>query len=176
MPDASLINLCQAVRSCLGLTQQQLAAALGVSRERVGQEEAGLRPLPLHALPRLAALATCLSAAPAPPLPPPDAAALRQRQHQLLAEAARLRQRLAAAETRAAQAQARLALLPTLEAAPPVAAPAVGPAWVRVLALEAETTLAECGPTARALLGLRLGAVAQELAALDVLLGEEAGR
>jgi transcriptional regulator with XRE-family HTH domain len=160
-------GLLRAVRDCLGLTQQQLAEYLGVRRVRVAEAEAGTRPLPLAALPRLAALATCLApASEAPVAEAADAAALRRRQRAATAEAGRLRQQLTQAEARAAQASARLALLPTLAAAPPVAAPAVGPAWLRVLALEAETTLAEAGPTARLLLRLRAEALEQEAAAL----------
>lgn len=174
---SAVLSLPGAVRACLGLTQQQLAEYLGVRRVRVAEAEAGTRPLPLAALPRLAALATCL-AAPAPPSAAtatatdvPDPLALRARLLAATAEAARLRQRLALAETQAAQARARLALLPALHAAPPVAASAVGAAWLRVLALEAETALAEAGPAARVLLRLRAEALEQEAAALAALLG-----
>ncbi len=172
---ADTTSLSVRVRAHFGWSQQALAEALGVSRVRVAQVEASTRLLPLAALPRLALLVSCLPVAvtPAAP-PPPDPTALRQRLAQCRHLAAGLGQQVVALEVRAAQAHARLTALPVLAAAPAVAAPApvAGPAWYRVQALEAETTLAEAGPTAQALLRTRQAGLLAEAAALSALLDE----
>ena len=168
-------SLLAAVRAHFGWSQQTLAEGLGIRRVRVAEAERSTRQLPLAALPRLALLVSCLpvAAPPAPP-PPPDPVALRRRQQQCQHLAAGVGRQLTDLEARAAQAAARLAALPTLVAAPTGAAlaPVAGPAWFRVQALEAETILAEAGPTAQALLRARRAGLEAEAAALGALMGE----
>ena len=91
-----------------------------MGRAHVSGAETGTRPLPLAALPHLAALATCLAG------PHPSPRPGRPRRNG-----------------------------PTGRAAS-----AVGTAWLRVLALEAETVLAVAGPATQLLLRLRAAALA----------------
>ena len=54
------------MRMHLGLTQQQLANSLGMSRSALAMAEAGLRPMPEFALPFLKEMATIVKKMPAP--------------------------------------------------------------------------------------------------------------
>ncbi|MGI4871846.1 MAG: helix-turn-helix domain-containing protein [Janthinobacterium lividum] len=114
------------VRTELGLTQQELAWLLGVSRVALAKEEGNSRQLPPDAMRRLLDVARLLHtlAAPAspPPLPPPDAAqretlalrllAIQLAEYPVRQELARQQQRLAQFRRRTQAAPAIQALLP----------------------------------------------------------------
>ena len=118
----------QKVRACFGLTQQQLALLLGVSREVLAADETGRRYLmgpPGRLLDELAQVVRSLPPVEASPPPPAsemtdyDFGALRLRLMAIGLEEYRLRRQLARCQTQLAQMRRRTQALPALRATLP---------------------------------------------------------
>ncbi|SHK09131.1 helix-turn-helix domain-containing protein [Hymenobacter psychrotolerans] len=192
-----------AVRAHFGLSQEELARYLGVTRGLVAHLEAGRRPPTAAVSRRLGYLAALLPpptghgpAAPRfgvpEPLPPlalpalpdlggaPDAAPLRRRLLQVRAQAARLRLALHQAGKGSALQQRREWGLALLRAAlPPAEATAAAEQahlgrWLAVLAADIGGSAATpARRAAQALALLRVAALEAEAAALTPLLGRQ---
>ena len=186
-----LLNEGQRLRAALGLTQQDLAHLLEVSRAAVAMAECGDRALPWPQAKRLHALQAALRAA--PPLPPPAPAApaelsatdrddLDLRRLELTLEARPLAEKLERQRVRLAQARRWQQVLPALRAAfaadNATAFAASGPAnhadadaWLDRFERWAAGRVA-LGAGAAALWEVRLGAIAWEVAEITRRLGE----
>ena len=182
LPSTSLES---AVRGALGLTQEQLARYLGVTRGQVAHAEAGRRVLRGEASRRLFLLADLLP----PPLgkgPPeqaPEAPAapgaldphpLRRRQRRCAWQAANLRLELEQLVGRARHAHRWQLVLPQLRAALP-ADPTDAEGlrtrrWLDARAAEAQEELDAASATTRVLLRLRIEHLEAEAAQLARLL------
>ena len=174
------LNATQLVRAHLGLTQQDLADLLRVSRGAVAMDERGERFLPGASAERLRQLGQVLPvpdgpapvpAVPAPVLSADDRETLDLRRQGLALEAYPLKKQLARVEVRLAQARLWQQALPALRVAFP-AEDAFAHQWLDYFAGKAAATLRDDSGTP-ALLGLRLATLAFEMAEIDRLLGEE---
>ena len=178
------LSLSEAVQASFGLTQEQLAYLLGVSRATLSLDgrptttPGGMRRLPLQALQRLTVLQQQLPA-PYGPAPTPAATAggallpdeqetLELRLQKIELERYPLEQQLARCQTRLAQARLRQQALPTLRA---TFAPDDARAQQALdhLSQNADLTLRHDGGTP-ALLELRLRVLAFEAAEIERLL------
>lgn len=158
------------VRTYFGLSQQELARFLGVSRALVALVETGRRTLPAEAENRLAILnagirqeavtpAEAVKSAPAAWEP------LQLHQRKCLRQASGLRQELLQLQTQAAQYQRRLQALPLLsQALGRFPADTELQSWLEQLATEARYGLFDCGTAAQALLTVRITALEFEAA------------
>jgi|GEM_PF-3185431 len=177
----------------LGLSQEQLAYLLGISRQQLSMSESeASRALPLRGLQRLMDLWQALPPVPAdapapwvanddpttPPLPvpapgslrPTERAKLRLRWKEIRVERNALRDQLDRAQVRLGQARVRQLLLPPLLAALPSAdAPSVRAMVLLELLREAARTL-ETKAAQPALLTLRLAVLAFEAGEIQRLL------
>ncbi|GAA4364573.1 hypothetical protein GCM10023185_34200 [Hymenobacter saemangeumensis] len=170
-------NATQLVRAHLGLTQQDLARLMQVSRTAVAMDERGERYLPWPKSKLLHDLCTVLptphGSAPVPAVPAPvlsaaDRKELDWRRRTIALEVFPLEQKLARVEVRLAQARLWQQALPALRAAFP-AEDARAQRWLDYFEAEAAATLStDSGQPA--LLKLRLATVAFELAEIDWLL------
>ncbi|MBT2557056.1 hypothetical protein J7E24_04615 [Hymenobacter sp. ISL-91] len=185
-PPSPYLNTSKAVQAGFGLTQQQLAYLLGVSRSTLtmdGQDGTGpgsIRYLPTAAELRLVALQQQLPApygpAPTPaaateapaPLLPDERETLELRQQKIALEKYPLEKQLARCQTRLAQARLRQQALPQLQAtlAPDDAFVAQ---VIDHLTQQAAQTLAYDSSTAQ-LLELRLRLLDYETAEIERLL------
>ena len=198
-PAAVPDTVAAAVRDYFALTQQELAAWLGVSEAQAGHLDTGRRglspavaealaplvaALPPPTAPAAGALRLASVAGAAPPaLAPPEAAPLAARLDYCRHHAARLRRQLRPLLAQATVAARWAAALPALRAAlPPDPGPAAAPdpatAWPAWLAWHRHRWLAQrptaLPPAASAryhLLRLRAEALEAEAAALAALLG-----
>lgn len=172
----------QKVRASFGLTQQQLALLLGVSREALAADETGRRYLSGAAAVLLSTLEQVVRALPPaeePAAGPPTAAlsdyereSLRLRLMAIGLEEYRLRQQLARSQHQLAQMRRRQQALPALrEALPPDNAYASR--WLAHFAEDAEAIQRIEEPQA-AQLALRLRVLAFETSETATLLGESA--
>ncbi|MCC2548036.1 helix-turn-helix domain-containing protein [Hymenobacter sp. BT175] len=169
------------VRAGLGLTQEQLAGALGVSRGLITKVEAGQRTLPARAAHTLAWLAQALPPAlPPSPFAPPTAtpplsadeqAVLQDRAGAVAYEIRQLTRRLERGQARTRRAQDWLRAVPALQATLP--ADEEGPRlWLAATTAEAEAALeGEGRPVLHRLLTARLTGLQAEAAALATALG-----
>lgn len=162
----------QTVRVQLGLTQQDLARLLGVSRTALAMAEQGSRDLPSPAAGRLLAMWQALAEMPAPV----SATVLSARQREDLSmrlqaiqlEEYPLRQQLRRVQIRLTQARVRQQAEPALRAALP-ATEALAHRKLGRLAEESDAYLRDEGATP-ALLELRLRVLAFERAEIEQLL------
>lgn len=174
----------QRIQACFGLTQQELADVLGVSRGVLTMNGRGGRSLPPEAWTRLLQFHQALpvaqpdaepAPAPAPSLPTPAFSAderqeLDLRRRSLALKAVALGEERARRHTRLAQARLRLEALPGLRASFP-ADDEVAQALLKVWQNQAAATLRnEAGPAA--LLALRLRVLAFEVSETAKLLEE----
>ena len=174
-------------RTFFGLTQEQLAAWLGVARSSIADGETGRRPSPLLGdyWPRELRLnlaaenlgfdpvanAPVPALPPLPPLPPsaqPVQDQLRKCQHRIR----NLKYQLELLRDKATPYEARRAALPTLRAwAGPDPKPAQAAAWLGRFAEEAEAELLyTCGPGPQGLLEARIAGLEREAELLEQLL------
>jgi len=156
------------MRQQLGLTQAQLAGALGLSRQFITQVEAGQRVLPGVAglgigwLGEGMRLATLVE----PPALPTDPAPLQARAAAIAYEILQLTRRLARGRARADRATAWLRAAPALLAALPPQARRQQ-LWLAATSTEAEAALeGEGSPALHRLLAARLAGLQAEAAAL----------
>ncbi|MCB2407424.1 helix-turn-helix transcriptional regulator [Hymenobacter lucidus] len=158
------------VRTYFGLSQQELARFLGVSRALVALVETGRRTLPAEAATRLAILDSGISEEAATPVEVSRSALatwepLQLHQRKCLRQASGLRQELLQLQTQAAQYQRRLQALPLLsQALGQFPADAELQAWLEQLATEARYGLFDCGTAAQTLLTVRITALEFEAA------------
>lgn len=174
LPPRSAHNATQAVRARLGLTQDELAYLLDVSRTAVAMDECGTRFLPWPQGKLLLALQTALPAALPPPEPPvlteADRDDLSFRRQGLQVAAHPLQQKLERVEVRLAQARCWQQVLPQLRSAFP-ADNTHAHEWLNVFERRAAGILrTEAG--APALLQVRLAAIASEIADITRLLND----
>ncbi|MBG8552477.1 helix-turn-helix transcriptional regulator [Hymenobacter guriensis] len=167
------------IRTGLGLTQEQLAGALGVSRHLVTKIEANQRVLPPAAGLIVAWLAQALPVpgppVPAAPLLPAGLAPLQTRATAVAYEAEQLARRLARGQARAARAFDWLRAAPKLLATLPPEAERQR-LWVAAVTAEAEGALeGEGSPAQHRLMAARLAGLRAEAAALAAYLAEAAG-
>ena len=182
LPSTSLES---AVRGALGLTQEQLARYLGVTRGQVAHAEAGRRVLRGEASRRLFLLADLLPPplGNGPPEPAPEAPAapgpldphpLRRRQRRCAWQAANRRLELEQLAGRARHAHRWQQVLPQLRAALPTdPTDAEGlrtRRWLDARAAEAQEELDAASATAHVLLHLRIEHLEAEAAQLARLL------
>ncbi|WP_167856836.1 helix-turn-helix domain-containing protein [Hymenobacter aquaticus] len=165
------------IRTGLGLTQEQLAGALGVSRHLVTKIEAGQRVLPASAGIILAWLSQALPPpgppAPLPPLSPEQATMLHTRASAVAYETQLLLRRLERGQARAQRALAWLRAVPALRAALPAADGERQHLWLAATTAEAEQALeGEGSPALHRLLEARLAGLRAEAAALAGYLKE----
>ena len=191
----SYVPTLRAVRAHFGLTQQELASWLGLSRSAYSVVEAGREALPAHARAWLRPWATALSYLPDPPPPEPlDSAllttlpagpeALRARLLACYLEAERLRERLEQVQLRTLRNRRRQGMAgPLLAALTTEASYALREEdaatrwrrrwlnrWLEAAADELLPTAAATGPTAEALLTARRAACQHEAATLRAYL------
>jgi transcriptional regulator with XRE-family HTH domain len=168
-------GLAQTVRAHLGLTQQDLAVLLGVSRATLAMAELGRRSLPPAANLLLAQLGEAVTTVPEAatatptPLSPAQRDTLTVRRQGIGLEEHSLHQQLKRAQTRLLQARQRQQAESVLRAALP-ATNAAAHRKLSHLAEESEQYLRDEGATP-ALLELRLRVLAFERAEIDKLLG-----
>ena len=169
------------LRDKFGLTQERLAAWLGVNRTTVAMSETGQRGLPANRWMldvRLALAAQglvfdpaggTLPAPPPLPAPPADPLPVAHRLAEARYRALRLGQELANMRKRAAQFEARLAALPTLRAwTGEVKNPAREAGWLALFEGEAVDGLRDdCGAGPQRLLAARLGGLEREIELLE---------
>jgi len=169
------------LRDQFGLTQERLAAWLGVNRGTVAMAEGGQRNLPagrwlLDARIELAALGLMFTpgepTVPAPPplpTPPVERQPLASRLAEARWQALRLRRELEMMRKRAAQFAARLAALPALRAwTGPVKNPGREAGWLALFEGEAVDGLRDdCGAGPQRLLEARIAGLALEVAMLE---------
>lgn len=177
-PLASLSQL-QRIQAHFGLTQQELADVLGISRSALNMSGRGQRHLSPEVWARILLFQQALPVAepgaeptpePAPPLSEDDRQELDLCRRELELQADLLGGQLARRRTRLAQARLRLRTLPGLRAAFP-ADDEVAQALLKVWQNEANATLRkEAGPLAR--LALRQAVTAFEAAEIEKLLAE----
>lgn len=184
-PLTPYLTLPEAVQASFGLTQEQLAYLLGVSRATLAQDgqptsvPGGIRSLPLQALQRLTILQQQLPAPYGPasvplppelpaPLPPDERETLELRRQKIELEKHPLNLQLARCQTRLAQARLRQQALPTLQTtlAP---ADAFVTQMLNHLGQDADQTLRHESATAQ-LLALRLRLLDYEAAEIERLL------
>lgn len=173
------------IRRQLALSQEEVAAWLGVGRSTVSAVEKATRSLPsglgIQEV-RLALAAQGLvpdanagpaQPAPAPwPPPAPEAAALQQRLSECRYQHGNLAFRLQQLQQRAAPYEARLRAAAALRAwAGPVPDPARESRWLHRFEQEALATLREeCGAGSQLLLSARVAGLAHEIALLEAAL------
>ncbi|MCB2409574.1 helix-turn-helix transcriptional regulator [Hymenobacter lucidus] len=168
------------IRAGLGLTQQQLAGALGVSRHLVTKIEAGQRVLPPSGGIILSWLAQALPP-PGPPAPldlltAAEAAPLRARAAAVAYEIRQLTRRLERGQARASRATDWLRAAPKLLASLPAEEAVRHRLWLGATTAEAEAALeGEGSPALHRLLAARLAGLQAEAAALAGYLAEKAG-
>ncbi|GAA4037979.1 hypothetical protein GCM10022409_24090 [Hymenobacter glaciei] len=178
--------MADSLRKYFGLTQERLAAWLGVHRVVLAQAETGQRRLPLgpsqQGIPdvRLSLAKQGLlmqpgqSAEPAPPpLPMPvDSRPVLRRLQACRQQAANLRQQLPTMQARATAFANRLAALPALRAyTGPMPNPAREAAWLDRFEQEAVSGLrGECGPVLQGVAAARLAGLTHEMELLEELL------
>lgn len=165
----------QTVRAHLGLTQQELARLLGVSRTTLAMAEHGSRDLPPAVSVQLLRLWQAIADAPATPeTPVPLSSAQRDtldlRRLAIKREEYPVHQQLKRIQIRLAQARQRQQVEPALRAALP-ASEVQAHRWLGRLADEADARLRDEGGEP-VLLELRLRVLAFERAEIDKLLGE----
>lgn len=167
----------QALRARLGLTQDDLADLLEVSRAAISMEEHGSRSLPWPQIGLLNALYQVVLPLPADPAPVPpapltadDRAELDYRRLGLRVAAGPLEKKLAREHLRLAQARCWQLVLPQLRAAFPPENPWAH-TWLDERTRRAAVALRSAGGPA-ALLQVRLAAIAFEIAEITRLLGE----
>ena len=167
----------QAVRASLGLTQQELAWLLGVSRSALSMAERGRRTLPLPALQRLLQLWQAITQpAPVAPGSVQPAPVLTADQRDLLdlrclginLEEYPLRQQVKRAQVRLEQARQRQQAALVLHALTPTG-DELAQRWLTRFEAEALTNLHDDAATV-ALLELRLRVLAFEQAEIEQLL------
>jgi transcriptional regulator with XRE-family HTH domain len=174
------LNNIQQLRAHLGLSQQDLADLIRVSRTAVAMDERYKRSLPWPKSKMLLELCQVLpvpdGSAPLPAVPAPllsaaDREELDWRRRDIAREIYPTKQRLARVEVRLAQARLWQQALPALRAAFP-ASDTFAHQWLDHFVGKAAVTLnADSGqPT---LLKLRLAAIAFEMAEIDRLLAAE---
>lgn len=167
-------GLAQTVRAHLGLTQQDLAVLLGVSRATLAMAELGHRSLPPAANLLLEQLGEAITAVPKEPaaaavlLSPEQRDTLTVRRQGIGLEESALQQQLKRAQTRLLQARQRQQAESVLRAALPATNAAAHRKLSR-LAEEAEQYLRAAGATP-AMLELRLRVLAFERTEIDKLL------
>ncbi|PJJ58861.1 helix-turn-helix transcriptional regulator [Hymenobacter chitinivorans] len=165
------------IRAGLGLTQAQLAGALGVSRHLVTKIEAGQRVLPAAAGIILAWLTQALPP-PGPPAPLPalsaeQATPLHTRAAAVAHETQQLLRRLERGQARARRALSWLRAAPALLATLPPAEAERHQCWVEATTAEAEQALeGEGSPVLHRLLEARLAGLRAEAAVLAGYLKE----
>ncbi|WP_400190122.1 hypothetical protein [Hymenobacter sp. B81] len=174
-PLQSSHNATQAVRARLGLTQDDLAYLMEVSRAAVAMDEHGTRFLPWPQAKLLFALQAALPAALPPPEPPVLTEAQRDdlsfRRQGLRVAARPLQQKLEHLQVRLAQARCWQQVLPQLRTAFP-ADNAHAHEWLSLFERRAAGILRhEAG--APALLQVRLAAIALEIAEITRLLDDD---
>lgn len=175
------LNRAELLRANFGLTQQEIADLLGVSRASVAMDErcerwlsgvAGLRQAQLMeaTAPHLIAGPLPAPAGPAPALSARERETLRLRLMGIEVVAYPLRQQLARCQTRRAQAALRQQVLPALRAAFP-ADDARAQRWLDYFGDMAQLMLDEVGATPE-LLTLQLAVLAFEASETTRLLGD----
>lgn len=175
------LNSVQRLRAYLGLTQQDLANLLEVSRPAVALYERDARPLLSGELGRLHALYAVLPApngpAPLPEVPTPvlsddDRKNLDFRRREIVVATFPLEAALARVQVQLAQARLWQQALPTLRTAYP-ATDETAHDWLRLMEIKATRTLRRASGTP-ALLQLRLATLQFETAEIERLLGPAA--
>jgi transcriptional regulator with XRE-family HTH domain len=168
-------NATQAVRAQLGLTQNDLASLMEVSRVAVSMDEHGSRSLPWPQIGLLYALRAALPATPAPPPPPvltaTDRADLEFRRKVLRVAAFPLEEKLERGQLRLAQARCWQQVLPQLRTTFP-ANNTWAHEWLDMFERRAAITLRRQAGSP-ALLQVRLAAIAFEITEITRLLGDE---
>lgn len=169
-------NMSQVVRAYLGLTQDDLATLMDVSRAAVSMDEYGTRDLPWPQVQLLHALHAALPAPDAPMAPAPlmltpsDRDDLSFRHLQLTTQVYPLKQKLERLQVRLAQAQCWQQAMPQLRNTFP-AENAEAHKWLDRFERRAASTLrTEAGTPA--LLQVRLAAIEFEMAEITRLLGD----
>jgi DNA-binding XRE family transcriptional regulator len=177
--------MASSLRDFFGLTQERLAAWLGVSRVILAQSESGQRALPMAssrqdvrltlAMHGQALVLSSSTVQPAPlPLPtsPPDLTPLAHRLVYSRYHALRLGRELAAMQARATQLTNRLTVVPALRAyTDPVPNPALEADWLAMFESEAVNGLRdECGLGFQQVLAARRAGLLREIEVLEELL------
>jgi transcriptional regulator with XRE-family HTH domain len=164
------MSTCQIVRGHFGLSQEDLASLLGMSRAMLSLAELQRRTLSTQALMWLLPLArragdsSAAAPAPTPAAPTPGAAdavgtALAERQARCRHEAEQLRRELRPHHTRLLQAQRRLEVLPELRASLPTPLSPRHERWLAWFEQDARSTLQGPAAATAALLELRIAAL-----------------
>lgn len=177
------LNGAALLRANFGLTQQEMANLLGVSRASVAMDERGerlisgaaglrLRQLEQAVAPHLIAGPLPVPAGPPPALSAYECETLRLRLMGIELAAYPLRKQLARCQTRRAQAALRLRVLPVLRAAFP-SDDARAQRWLEYFGDMAQLMLDEVGATPE-LLTLQLAVLAFEATETKRLLGDAA--
>lgn len=165
----------QTIRAQLGLTQQELARLLGVSRTALAMAELGQRDLPPGATQRLLHLGQALATTPSSAvavLTAGQRGALELRLQAIRLEEQPLRQQLSRVQIQLDQARRRQQAEPMLRASLP-ASDALAHRWLSRFSEEADALLRAEGATP-ALLELKLRVLAAEQAEIEQLLGKPA--
>ena len=177
----SLALMASYLRDKFGLTQERLAAWLGVNRGTIAMSESGQRSLPtnqwlLDARLEMATLGLVLNpgqetgpALPPLPTPPVELQPLTYRLAEIRYQVLRLRRELEGMRKRAVQFEARLAAVPALRAYPgPVKNPTREAGWLALFEGEAVDGLRDdCGTGPQRLLEARIAGLEQEAKLLE---------